>query len=223
MLEAKGITKVYFNGARALSVLKDINLTVKRGEVLSIVGPSGAGKSTLLHILGGLDEPTHGEVLLEKTSLSGLDDVRKAAIRNTRFGFVFQFYHLLREFSALENVMMPGLLRKGAEGIKELKDKASDLLEFFGLSQRSQHRPSQLSGGEQQRVAIARALVNEPEILFCDEPTGNLDYESGKQIQEHLMRLNREKKMTVVIVTHSPELAKGSHRILKIFDGKMEG
>lgn len=223
MLEAKGITKVYFNGARALSVLKDINLIVKRGEVLSIVGPSGAGKSTLLHILGGLDEPTQGEVLLEKTSLSGLDDVRKAAIRNTRFGFVFQFYHLLREFSALENVMMPGLLRKGAKGIKELKDKASDLLEFFGLSERVQHRPSQLSGGEQQRVAIARALINEPEILFCDEPTGNLDYESGKQIQEHLMRLNREKKMTVVIVTHSPELAKGSHRILKIFDGKMEG
>ena len=223
MLEAKGITKVYFNGARALSVLKDINLIVRKGEILSIVGPSGAGKSTLLHILGGLDEPTQGEVLLEKTSLSGLDDTRKAAVRNTRFGFVFQFYHLLREFNALENVMMPGLLRKGFKDTKELKDKASGLLGFFGLSERASHRPSQLSGGEQQRVAIARALVNEPEILFCDEPTGNLDHESGRQIQEHLMRLNREKNMTVVIVTHSPELAKGSHRILKIFDGKMEG
>lgn len=223
MLEAKGITKVYFNGARALSVLKNINLTVAKGEILSVVGPSGAGKSTLLHILGGLDEPTQGEVFLEEVSFSGLDDVRKAAIRNTRFGFVFQFYHLMREFSALENVMMPGLLRKGAKSVKELKDKASRLLGFLGLSERSQHRPSQLSGGEQQRVAIARALVNEPEVLFCDEPTGNLDHESGKQIQEHLMRLNRERKMTVVLVTHSPELAKGSHRILKIFDGKMEG
>jgi lipoprotein-releasing system ATP-binding protein len=149
-----------------------------------------------------------------------LDDAQKAQIRNARFGFVFQFYHLMQEFSALENVMMPGLLRKDA-GVKDLKEKAAGLLTFLGLAERVQHKPSELSGGEQQRVAMARALMNDPEILFCDEPTGNLDYESGKQIQKMLLKLNRDKKTTVVIVTHSRDLALGSHRIVNIFDGRI--
>ncbi|MFH0877113.1 MAG: ABC transporter ATP-binding protein [Candidatus Omnitrophota bacterium] len=223
MLEAKGITKIYRNGTKELRVLKGINLSIRRGEVVSVVGPSGAGKSTLLHILGGLDEPSQGEVMFDNASLSGLDDRNKAHLRNRRFGFVFQFYHLLKEFSALENVMLPGLVNPEAGFSRSaLRDKALDLFEFLGLSQRAGHRPSELSGGEQQRVAIARALINEPEVLFCDEPTGNLDSEAGKQVLNLLLRRNREKKTTVVMVTHSQELAQGSHRILPICDGKME-
>lgn len=221
MLKAKNVTKVYFSGDKELTVLKGIDLDVARGEVLSIVGPSGAGKSTLLHILGGLDDPTGGKVFLDDFCLSALDDLQKASVRNIRFGFVFQFYHLLREFSALENVMMPALVKKGPRKGRETRDKAYGLLEFLGLSQRTHHKPSQLSGGEQQRVAIARALMNDPEILFCDEPTGNLDYESGKQIQEMLFSLNKQKKTTVVLVTHSRELSQGSHRVLNIFDGRI--
>ncbi len=220
MLKANNLTKVYFNGTKELCVLKGIDLTVAKAEVLSIVGPSGAGKSTLLHILGGLDDPTQGEVFLDNISLSALDDTQRSLIRNTRFGFVFQFYHLLREFTALENVMMPGLIKRVAKK-KDLKDQALELLKSMGLSGRVQHRPSQLSGGEQQRVAMARALMNDPEILFCDEPTGNLDYECGRQIHDMLLTLNRQKKTTVVIVTHSRELAEGSHRVLNIFDGRI--
>jgi ABC-type lipoprotein export system ATPase subunit len=221
VLTAKNLTKIYFNGAKELRVLKDVSLSVARGEFLSIVGPSGAGKSTLLHILGGLDEPTEGRVFLDDFCLSRLDDIEKAMIRNTRFGFVFQFYHLMREFTALENVMMPALACRGAKKEKNLKSKAEGLLEFLGLLPRAHHRPSQLSGGEQQRVAMARALMNDPEILFCDEPTGNLDYESGRQIQEMLKRLNQEKSTTIVVVTHSRDIARGSQRVLNIFDGRL--
>jgi lipoprotein-releasing system ATP-binding protein len=221
MLDARNITKAYFEGDKELQVLKGINLKIARGEFLSIVGPSGAGKSTLLHILGGLDEPSRGEVYLDDFCLSSLKDAQKAMIRNTRFGFVFQFYHLLREFSALENVMLPALLKKGEKKEEEIKDKAKGLLDFLGLSGRLTHRPSELSGGEQQRVALARALINDPEILFCDEPTGNLDSEAGKQIRAMLFELNRKKKTTVVVVTHSRELAQGSNKILNIFDGRI--
>ncbi len=220
MLKTKNVVKKYLNGGRELTVLKGINLEVSRGEVLSIVGPSGAGKSTLLHILGGLDDPTSGEVFLEDKNFSMLGDDVKSEIRNRRFGFVFQFYHLLREFSALENVILPALIHKGHRQHKEVKEKALSLFEFLGLSGRIKHRPQELSGGEQQRVAIARALINDPEVLFCDEPTGNLDYEAGKQIQEMILSLNRRNKMTVVIVTHSQEIARSSHRFLKIFDGE---
>lgn len=221
MLTAKGITKTYRTGGKELRVLEDVHLTVAPQEVVGIVGPSGAGKSTLLHILGGLDEPTQGQVYLDDFCLNTLDDEAKAAVRNTRFGFVFQFYHLLQEFTALENVMMPALIRGAGRSTQDLRKKAADLLGFLGLSARSHHRPSELSGGEQQRVAIARALMNDPDILFCDEPTGNLDYESGRQIQDFLMRLNREKRMTIILVTHSRELAQGSHRVLSILDGRI--
>ena len=221
MLKAFHLEKTYRQGPKALTVLKDVSLEVKRSEMLSIVGPSGAGKSTLLHILGGLDTPTRGEVFVDGACLTTMDERRQAVIRNKMFGFVFQFYHLLREFTALENVMLPACVERGPQRVADIVQKAEGLLDFLGLSQRLKHRPAELSGGEQQRVAVARALINDPEVLFCDEPTGNLDFESGRHIQELLMRLNREKGTTVVLVTHSPELARGSHRVLKIFDGKL--
>ncbi len=221
MLRAKDVTKIYRMAGKELCVLKDVTLSVSGGEIVSIVGPSGAGKSTLLHILGGLDEPTQGQAYLDDFCLNALGDAPRALIRNTRFGFVFQFYHLLREFTALENVMMPSLIRRGPRKARDLKEKAAGLLSFLGLPDRMSHRPSELSGGEQQRVAIARALMNDPEVLFCDEPTGNLDFEAGRQIRELLFRLNREKSTTLLIVTHSRELAQGSHRILNILDGRI--
>lgn len=219
MLQAKNIKKNYRSGSKELCVLKGIDLLVEKGEFISVVGPSGAGKSTLLHILGGLDDPSSGEVFLDHCCFSDLKDSEKARVRNSRFGFVFQFYHLLREFSALENVMLPGLILN-KNNRSDISKKAQEALRFLGLENRAHHRPSELSGGEQQRVAIARALINDPEILFCDEPTGNLDHVSGRQIQEWLLALNKQKKMTIIFVTHSEELAKGSNRILSIFDGK---
>lgn len=221
MLEAKNLRKVYSNGASELCVLKGVNLEIARGEIVSIVGPSGAGKSTLLHILGGLDEGGSGDVFLDGVCLSALDERRKSGVRNRKFGFVFQFYHLLHEFSALENVMMPALVASSGKSEKALKDRANQLLDFLGLSQRMTHKPSQLSGGEQQRVTIARALMNDPAVLFCDEPTGNLDHASGHYIQELLFKLNKEKKTTIVIVTHSRELAAGSNRIFNMLDGEI--
>ncbi len=223
MLRAHGITKVFLSGGKELRVLRGVDLEVAAGESVAIVGPSGAGKSTLLHILGALDEPTEGAVYLDDVCLSRLDDARRSQIRNARFGFVFQFYHLLREFTALENVMLPALVRGHRRGVKAAKEKAAGLLDALGLSGRRSHRPGQLSGGEQQRVAIARALMNDPEVLFCDEPTGNLDHASGSQIRDLLGRFNREKNTTLVMVTHSPALAEGAGRVLNIFDGALAG
>jgi lipoprotein-releasing system ATP-binding protein len=221
VLKAFHLSKTYRQGAKELTVLKDVSLEVRRSEMLGIVGPSGAGKSTLLHILGGLDTPSQGEVFVDGECLTMLDERRQAHIRNKKFGFVFQFYHLLREFSALENVMMPAFADASSGSVEEIRGKAERLLEFLGLADRFKHRPSQLSGGEQQRVAVARALMNDPDVLFCDEPTGNLDFESGRHIQELFSRLNAQQGTTIILVTHSPELARGSHRILKIFDGKI--
>ncbi len=221
MLDARNITKAYFEGKKELVVLKGISIKVKRQEFVSIVGPSGAGKSTLLHILGGLDEPSQGKVYLDDFCLSELNDAQKAVIRNTRFGFVFQFYHLLREFSALENVMLPAFLKKGRKNQSKIREDAKTLLTSLGLSERISHKPNELSGGEQQRVALARAIINEPEVLFCDEPTGNLDSEAGRQIRNMLLALNKEKKTTIVVVTHSRELASGSSRVLNILDGRI--
>ncbi len=218
MLETIGLIKQYRLGQNILEVLKGINLTVKEGEILGIVGPSGAGKSTLLHLLGGLDDPTKGRVELDGKDISKLNDKQRAQLRNRCFGFVFQFYHLLAEFSALENVMLPAVL-SNRDDSKKIKSKASGILERCGLSERLHHRPSELSGGEQQRVAIARALINTPKILFCDEPTGNLDTRTGLQIKNLLWQINKEYNTTLIVITHEQEIVENASRIIHLKDG----
>lgn len=218
MLEAIELIKRYTVGPNTLEVLKGIDLSVNKGEILGIVGPSGAGKSTLLHLLGGLDEPTEGVVKLEGKDISRLNDKQRAQLRNSHFGFVFQFYHLLAEFTALENVMLPAIIGH-RESRSKIREKASLVLKKCGLAKRLNHRPSELSGGEQQRVAIARALVNKPQIVFCDEPTGNLDTDTGIQIKDLLWQLNKEYNATLIVVTHEQELVKEATRIIHLKDG----
>ncbi len=207
ILRAHGLHKSYNMGHKRLSVLNGIDISIDNGSIASIVGPSGAGKSTLLHLLAGLDKPTKGEVFLNDVNINKLTDQELSRVRNRKIGFVFQFYHLLPEFTVLENVMMPAMIKE--PGIKKsvLQGRAGDILLKMGLKDRASHFPSQLSGGEQQRVAIGRALINSPEILFCDEPTGNLDSRTGREIMSLIGKLNSEEKMTVVIVTHNEELA----------------
>lgn len=222
MLKVHNLHKSYKSGDKYLHVLKGVDLVIAQGEFVSMVGPSGAGKSTLLHLLGGLDKPTKGKVIFGETDLNRINDKKRSLIRNRRFGFVFQFYHLLPEFTVLENVMFPALASSVSTSTKkELKAKARELLQDLGLQERAQHFPNQLSGGEQQRVAIARAIINDPEIIFCDEPTGNLDSETGEHIISILKDLNETKKTTIVVVTHNKELAKVGSRILYLKDGKM--
>ena len=221
MLEAIGLHKVYNHTAARLHILKDVHLEIKQGEFVAIVGPSGAGKSTLLHILGGLDKPSEGKVIFENQEFYALNDRDRANIRNQKIGFVFQFYHLLPELTALENVALPALIKSDMAQKDVIDEKSLALLEKVGLKERRAHKPSQLSGGEQQRVAIARALINNPKIIFCDEPTGNLDSKSGQGIIELLMNLNHQNKQTLVIVTHDKDIAKLSVRIIPIADGKL--
>lgn len=217
MLAAKDLHKVYKNGKISLEAVKGVTLEVKRGEILCIIGPSGAGKSTLLHLLGGLDEPSRGKVFFEGEDLYAIAEEERAGIRNERIGFVFQSYHLLPEFSALENVLLPALMR-ATSGAKE---RALGLLNLVGLENRISHTPARLSGGEQQRVAIARALINNPDIIFCDEPTGNLDTQRGEQIVQLLHNLNKEKRKTLVIASHEQKLADIANHIVHIRDGKL--
>ncbi len=218
IVEVNGICKSYRDSASNLEVLKDINFTVGKGEFLAIQGPSGAGKSTLLHILGGLDNPTKGDVYFEGDSIYDLSEDARAAFRNRKVGFVFQFFHLLPELSALENVLLPSILKSWWERKNNLA-AALKLLERLGLSERLGHRPQALSGGEQQRVAIARALINRPQLLLCDEPTGNLDSENGENILRLLTELNQREKITVLMVTHDKDIAKGAGRIIHLKDG----
>jgi len=221
LLDARDLYKSYLNGAEELSVLKGINLRVKPGEILSIVGRSGAGKSTLLRLLGALDRPTSGSVLLDGSNIYDLPDSALAELRNRKIGFVFQFHHLLSEFSALENVMMPVLMNSELRmQNSEIKSRALRILELVSLRERADHRPSQLSGGERQRVAVARALANEPALLLGDEPTGNLDRRSAETILELLWGLNKTGGQTMVIVTHNENLARRAHRIIRLVDGK---
>jgi len=221
MLIIKNIHKGYSTGIRRLSVLKGIDLIINPGDFFTVVGPSGAGKSTLLHVLGGLDRPDQGQVLFEDKDIYRLKDAEVARIRNRKFGFIFQFYHLLPEFTALENVMLPALV-KSELGIAAVRSRGRSLLERVGLKGRFAHKPNQLSGGEHQRVAIARALINEPQIIFCDEPTGNLDSETGQDIIDLLIELNRENRQALVIVTHDAAIAQRSHRITYMRDGRLE-
>jgi len=223
MLRADNIHKIYKDGKRELHVLKGVSLELRKDEVIAIVGPSGAGKSTLLHILGGIDKPNSGKIFLDNSDFYSLDDINRARFRNQKIGFVFQFYHLLPDFTALENVMLPRLIDiRATNGERRTtKNRAEVLLEDVGLGQRMHHRPSELSGGEQQRVAIARALVNNPKVLLCDEPTGNLDSEMGMEILDILFNLNKKNKTAIVIVTHDREIARRAHKIIEMKDGRI--
>ena len=221
LLEAMGLKKSYRIGHRTLEVLRGVKINVQAGELAVIVGPSGAGKSTLLHLLGGLDRPTAGRVLFEGRDLEELSEREQAQVRNRSFGFVFQFYHLVPELTALENVMLPGWIGRQGRSMRQLRELATFLLNEVGLAARAQHLPSELSGGEQQRVAIARALMNDPRVVFCDEPTGNLDSASGGKILELLLKLNREKRAALVIVTHEPTITKVAKKVYSLKDGQL--
>ncbi|OIO34402.1 MAG: lipoprotein-releasing system ATP-binding protein LolD [bacterium (Candidatus Ratteibacteria) CG_4_10_14_3_um_filter_41_18] len=219
-LVAENLKKVYSEGNKEVVAISEINLSLKQGEILVVFGPSGSGKSTLLHLLGGLDRPTEGKVLLDGTDLSLLSDEKLARVRNEKFGFIFQFYHLLSEFTILENVLLPLFIGK-KENIKISRERAKDLLAKFGLEDRVHFYPSSLSGGEQQRVAIARALINNPEVIFADEPTGNLDKEAGDFFWECLLELNRENHQTFLLVTHNEVMAKAASRVLTLREGRI--
>ncbi len=221
-LEARGIHKSYHDGRKETVVLKGVDLRIGEGSFTALVGPSGAGKSTLLHILGGLDTPTRGAVSLEGSPLHGVPEAVLARVRNKRIGFVFQFYHLLSDFSVLENVMMPALIsREPGTRRKDLRERALGLLERVGLRERAAYFPAQLSGGEKQRAAIARSLINSPSLLLCDEPTGNLDSSSGGEIAALIREFNTRNRMTVVLVTHNLELAKAADRVYRLRDGML--
>jgi len=230
LIETSQLRKSFVTKAGELQVLKGIDLSINEGEMVSIVGASGVGKSTLLYILGALDRPTSGEVFFDEIDIFSLNEDSLAAFRNETVGFVFQFHHLLPEFTALENVMMPGLINMGSRGQglkgpghKEIVTKAKRLLDEMGLTARRGHRPGELSGGEQQRVAVARALLLEPKIVLGDEPTGNLDTETGDELFNLLVELNKEKGITFIIVTHNESLSKRCHRTLRMVDGKIVG
>jgi len=218
ILEVKNIHKQYRTGiSNQLNVLKGISLSFNSGEIVSVVGQSGAGKSTLVHILGLLDKPSSGEIIFEGKDVTGLSDEQVSKIRNLNIGFVFQFHHLLPEFTALENVMMPAMIA-GKNGNSEI-EKAKKLLNEVGLEEREYHRPNELSGGEQQRVAVARALMNSPKIIFADEPSGNLDAENAEKLHDLLFNLRTRYKQTFVIVTHNKDLANRSDRIITLSNG----
>lgn len=218
VLEAKNISKSFTDGKTTVEVIKYLSLQVQAGEFVSIVGSSGSGKSTLLHVLGGLDSPTAGQVFLNEKRFDTLGEAERGYLRNQHLGFVYQFHHLLPEFSALENVAMPLMLRAGTN-YKQSKQQAEYLLERVGLSHRMTHTPGELSGGERQRVALARALVTKPELMLADEPTGNLDRKTAVKIFELLSELRREFNMAMLIVTHDEQLAQAGDRILHMQDG----
>jgi lipoprotein-releasing system ATP-binding protein len=217
LLTARGIIRSY----GSLQVLKGIDIDVQKGEIVAIVGASGAGKSTLLHIIGTLDKPDQGTVILEGIDLSKLNDKSLAQFRNEKIGFIFQFHNLLAEFTALENVCMPGFIG-GRESEKELRKRAAELLELLGLGDRQDHLPSQLSGGEQQRVAVARALLNRPSIVLADEPSGNLDSKNAEELHRLFFHLRDTLGQTFVIVTHNEHLSEMADRRLVMRDGLME-
>ena len=222
-LEAIGLRKVYSDGQRELQIFNNLSLKIRKGEGVAILGPSGSGKTTLLNLLSGLDEPSSGQVFLDGVSIHESNPRDKARFINRNIGFIFQFYHLLPEFTALENVMLPVLVSRESSKIPEARKKAEALLEQVGLKDRMKHFPSELSGGEQQRVAIARALIHDPKFLFCDEPTGNLDIRRGEEIAELLKRLFSEQRKTVLIVTHDERIAKMAHRVWNIVKQDWEG
>ena len=220
MLEARRVSKDYAMGRGILHVLRDVSVQITPGQFLAIMGPSGAGKSTLLHLLAGLDTPTSGEVLWGGRVVSSLSDAQRTEFRRQMIGIVFQFYHLLPELSALENVMLPSVVGGQRRG-KDVTMRAVACLEQVGMNIRSRHRPRELSGGEQQRVAIARALMNQPKLLLCDEPTGNLDSKAGEDVMRLLTTLSRRRGVGVVLVTHQAKLAEHAERTVVLRDGQI--
>ena len=219
LLSARGLSKSYVMGRRTLEVLRAVDLDVARGEFLALRGASGAGKSTLLHLIGGLDTPNAGEICFDGQKVSKFSESELTHFRNRRVGFVFQAYHLLPELTALENVVLPARIARITPG--RAAKRAAELLARVGLMDRLDHKPSELSGGEQQRVAIARALINEPELLLADEPTGNLDSQTGGEIIELLKTLRPEKQMTLVIATHDTKVAASAPRVIELVDGRI--
>ena len=219
MIEMEHVWKVYRMDSVEVTALKDINLRIDSGEYISIIGPSGSGKSTLMNILGCLDKPSDGKFILNDKNISDYSDRELAHIRNKQIGFVFQMFNLLPRYNAIKNVSIP-LLYAGIEG-QEMETRSKDALEKVGLGDRMYHRPSQLSGGQQQRIAIARAIVNNPDIILADEPTGNLDTKSGREIISIFKNLNQQMKVTVVLITHDPSIALQANRVIKILDGSI--
>ena len=221
VIQAREIFKSYPSGERRLEVLRGLSLEVEKGEMVAVVGESGAGKSTLLHLLGGLDRPDSGSILLEGRELSRLDLVEAAALRNREVGYVFQFHHLLPEFNAEENTLLPCLIRR--EPLREARRRARALLEELGLGERAKHRPAELSGGEQQRVALARALIGHPSVLLADEPTGNLDFRTSETVFALIREAVSRRRTATVLVTHSERLARRCDRVCVIEDGVLRG
>jgi lipoprotein-releasing system ATP-binding protein len=220
LVVAKNVCKSFQHMGRTLEVLQGIDLSIFEGELMAIVGPSGAGKSTFLHCVGTLDVPTRGSLKLAGEELTSLSGARLAELRNRTIGFVFQFHHLLPEFNAVENVMMPGLIQGRSK--REMEPRATALLEEVGLKERGLHRPGELSGGEQQRVALARALVLEPKLILADEPTGNLDSATSAQIHDLFFAINKHRGTTIIVVTHNALLASSMPRVVTLKDGKVE-
>jgi lipoprotein-releasing system ATP-binding protein len=220
LLVARAIRRVFAGGdGQLLEILRGIDMEVRRGEFVAVVGASGAGKSTLLHLLGALDSPTTGDIWLDGSRYADLDARGAAELRNRKLGFVFQFHHLLREFSALENVMMPLLI--GGAAPRQARSRAEEVLSEVGLAGRMSHRPAELSGGEQQRCAVARALVHDPNVVLADEPSGNLDHANAERLHEIFFRLAREYETAVVVVTHNRQLAGRADRVLLLEDGRL--
>lgn len=219
IIEVENLNKTYMLGNVPVEILQEINFTINRGEFITIMGPSGSGKSTLLYLLGGLDKPTSGKILINNKDISALSDEEQSTLRRRVIGFVFQFYNLVPNLTVEDNVMLPVLL--DGKKIKDYREKLDEILETVGLSDRINHTPRELSGGQQQRVAIARALINEPDIILADEPTGNLDSKSSEEVMKLLQRINKEKGKTILQVSHSLETAKYSDRIINVRDGKV--
>ena len=219
LLTLKNVCRFFENGPEKLEILKQVNLDIKKGETVAIVGPSGSGKSTLLYLMGLLDTPSKGSVIFDGKELAKANDRQRSKLRNADFGFIYQYHHLLPEFTAYENVLMPALI--GGKANKDMKDRAAQLLEKVGLKHRLEHYPAELSGGEQQRVAVARALLNSPKLLLADEPTGNLDAKSADKVFDLFTDLVKAAEAAVIVVTHNPELAQKCGKIYRIDEGQL--